>query len=249
MIQLEMRNVIKSFDGFNAIDRLDFSVNAGELHCLIGANGAGKSTTLDLICGKYEPTSGTVFFDGLNITRAPEHKRARFGIGRKFQVPSVFRNLTVVENLEIADSQKPHPWQTTLMFGNKAKKSRIEEIVELVGLQDHLNKMAGVLSHGETQWLEIAMLLMQDSKLILMDEPTAGMTSHETSKTSKIFNRLRGQHTLVVVEHDMTFVREIAEIITVLHLGKALAQGTVKEIESDPQVKEAYLGSGGLGNA
>lgn len=249
MNQLEMKDVVMSFDGFNAIDRLDFSVKEGELRCLIGANGAGKSTALDLICGKYQPTSGSIFFDGRDITKAHDYKRARFGIGRKFQIPSVFKNLTVVENLEIADSKKPHPWQTTLMFGNKAKKSRIEEIIELVGLQNHLKTMGGLLSHGETQWLEIAMLLMQESKLILMDEPTAGMTAQETNKTSEIFNRLRGQHTLIVVEHDMAFVREIAEIITVFHLGKSLAQGTVTEIETDERVKEAYLGKRGIANA
>lgn len=246
---LEINDLVVSFDGFRAVDGLDLAVEEGELRCLIGANGAGKSTTLDLICGKTPSTSGAIVFDGKEITRLHEHRRARLGIGRKFQVPTVFKDRTVRENLEVADASAPSFWQTVRTFRRGHNNARLEEVASQVGLEDRLDTRAEVLSHGETQWLEIAMLLMQDSRLILMDEPTAGMTMAETTKTAAIFNELRGRHTLVVVEHDMAFVREIAEIISVLHQGRLLAQGTVGQIESDDRVREAYLGKGGISHA
>lgn len=216
----------------------------GELRCLLGANGAGKSTTLDLICGKAVPTAGSIRFNGRTINKLAEFERARIGIGRKFQVPSVFKELTVLQNLEIARSRYPGWFRTMQVFGVR-RDERLQEVVGLVGLKDRLETRAEYLSHGETQWLEIAMLLMQESELILMDEPSAGMTIQETSKTAELFNALRGRHTLIVVEHDMGFVRDIAEMITVLHQGRRLAEGTIGEIENDARVKEAYLGHAG----
>ncbi|HEV7368776.1 urea ABC transporter ATP-binding protein UrtD [Arenibaculum sp.] len=249
MTYLELHGLEVSFDGFKAVNGLDLSVARGELRCLLGANGAGKSTTMDLICGRTRPTGGRILLDGRDITYEPEYERARRGVGRKFQVPSVFKELTVRENLDVARSRHPSPLRTLRIFTGPALDDRVAEVVELVGLDDELDTRAGYLSHGQTQWLEIAMLLVQDSALILMDEPTAGMTIQETRKTSEIFNRLRGRHTLIVVEHDMAFVREIAQTITVLHQGRCLSEGTIAQVESDPRVKEAYLGSGGITHA
>lgn len=245
---LELRGIEVSFDGFKAVDGLDLSMREGELLCLLGANGAGKSTTLDLICGKTQPTAGSIHFQGKPITRIPEFRRSRLGIGRKFQVPTVFRELTVEQNLEVARSHKPGVLSTLRQLGVRHGE-RLDEVLDLVGLADRRETRADELSHGETQWLEIAMLVMQDSQLILMDEPTAGMTIAETTRTSELFNRLRGRHTLVVVEHDMGFVRQIAERITVMHQGRVLAEGGVEEIENNDAVREAYLGSRGIGHA
>lgn len=249
MAYLELRDLEVSFDGFKAVNGLSMAVERGELRCLLGANGAGKSTTMDLICGRTQPTGGRIVLNGADITHEPEYVRARRGVGRKFQVPSVFKELTVRENLEVACSQRPSPWRTMRLFPRARLDERTQKVVEIVGLEDVLGTKAAYLSHGQTQWLELAMLLVQNSALILMDEPTAGMTIQETRKTSEIFNRLRGQHTLIVVEHDMGFVREIAETITVMHQGKLLSEGSIAHVESDPKVKEAYLGSGGISHA
>lgn len=249
MAYLELHDLEVSFDGFKAVNGLSMAVERGELRCLLGANGAGKSTTMDLICGRTQPTGGSIVLNGTDITFEPEYVRARRGVGRKFQVPSVFKELTVRENLEVARSHRPSPWKTMRLFPSARMDERTQKVVEIVGLEDVLGTKAAYLSHGQTQWLELAMLLVQNSALILMDEPTAGMTIQETRKTSEIFNRLRGQHTLIVVEHDMGFVREIAETITVMHQGKLLSEGSIAQVESDPKVKEAYLGSGGISHA
>ena len=249
MAYLELQGLEVSFDGFKAVNGLDLSIERGELRCLLGANGAGKSTTLDLICGRTQPTGGRIRLDGRDITQDPEYRRSRLGVGRKFQVPSVFKELSIRENLEIARSRHPEPWRTLCVFPSRRPSPRVAEVVEIVGLEDALDTQAAHLSHGQTQWLEIAMLLVQDSALILMDEPTAGMTVQETGKTSAIFQRLRGRHTLIVVEHDMGFVREVAETITVLHQGRRLSEGPIQAIENDPKVREAYLGSGGISHA
>jgi len=246
---LALRDVTVSFQGFVAVDRLDLSVEAGELRCLIGPNGAGKTTTLDLICGKSRITSGEITFKDRPIHALAEFKIARTGIGRKFQVPSVFRELTVRENLEIGCSRQPGVWRNLFRFGGSADGERLERLAVLVGLKDELDTQAAHLSHGQTQWLEMALILALDPALILMDEPTAGMTAHETDKTAALFNQLRGLHTLIVVEHDMGFVRDIAETISVMHQGRLLAQGTADEVSSDARVREAYLGSGGIGHA
>ena len=248
-IILELKDLTKAYDTYAVVDHLNLQINEGELRCLIGPNGAGKTTTMDLITGRQKTTGGQVIFDGRNITGLKEHMIVRRGIGRKFQVPAVFKDLTVRENLEVAFSRQPNPFANMLMMFRRTDKARFDEIVDLIGLGDRVGERAGYLSHGETQWLEIGMVLTQNPRLLLMDEPTAGMTEQETHKTSQIFNRLRGAHTLVVVEHDMTFVREIADIISVLHMGKLLAQGRMSEIENDPKVREVYLGAEGISDA
>ncbi len=246
---LEMRDVSVEFNGFKAINSFNFAVSQGELRCLIGPNGAGKTTALDLICGKVKPTFGEVFFKGLNLNKMEEHKIARAGIGRKFQIPSVFRELTVRENLDVAHCKHVGVFANSFKFGRGDEMDGLEKLVELVGLQDELETRAGHLSHGQTQWLEISLLLAQDSQLILMDEPTAGLTVLETKKTAELFNRLKRRHTLIIVEHDMGFIKEIAEVISVMHQGKMLAEGTVSEIEDNEAVRDAYLGRGGISSA
>lgn len=246
---LAMRDIVVSFSGFHAIDGFNFTVDKGELRCLIGPNGAGKTTALDLICGKIKPTSGSIMLGNVDLTNLEEHDIARAGIGRKFQVPSVFRELTVRENLEVAYCKRTAVLANAIQFGRRSESDGLEKLAELVGLQDVMDHSAGHLSHGQTQWLEIALLLAQDPGLILMDEPTAGMTRLETQKTADLFNRLKGSHTLIVVEHDMGFVKEIGDVISVMHQGLMLAEGTVAQIEQDVSVKEAYLGSGGISGA
>ncbi len=248
MAQLELQGLSVQFGGLRAVDGLDLSLEQGELRCLLGPNGAGKSTTLDLICGKTAPTGGRVIFDGRDITHLQEFRRARAGIGRKFQTPTVFKELTVVENLEIARSAHPGVLASMAVFRSRLS-GRMRDVLRLVELEDALHTKAGNLSHGQTQWLEIAMLLMQDARLILMDEPTAGMTIQETRKTGEIFNSLKGSHTMIVVEHDMSFVRQIAETVTVMDQGALLAQGSIEQVENDPAVREAYLGDGGQAHA
>jgi urea transport system ATP-binding protein len=246
MALLELKNLEKKFGDYTVIDDFSLSVNQGELRCLLGPNGAGKTTCMDLISGRQKLTSGQVFFQGEEITGKPEHAIVRAGIGRKFQVPAVFKELTVRDNFEVAFGKNRGPFHNMLQFGRSGGIKRFDEIVALTGLQDRQNTVAGLLSHGETQWLEIGMVLMQDPSLLLMDEPTAGMTEKETYKTSQIFNALKGSHTLIVVEHDMSFVREIADIITVMHMGKLLAEGPISEIETNARVREVYLGTEGI---
>ncbi len=248
MAHLELKGLSVQFGGLRAVDGLDLALEHGELRCLLGPNGAGKSTTLDLICGKTEPTGGQIIFDGEDITHLPEFKRARSGIGRKFQTPAIFRELSVIENLELARSHAPGVLASLTVFRTRVQ-GRLKEVLELVELKEHIHTKAGNLSHGQMQWLEIAMLLMQDARLILMDEPTAGMTIQETEKTGEIFNSLKGSHTMIVVEHDMGFVRQIAETVTVMDQGSLLAQGSIQEVENDPAVRAAYLGDGGHDDA
>jgi urea transport system ATP-binding protein len=247
--QLVIDRASVSFSGFLAVSELTIRVKQGELRCLIGPNGAGKTTALDLVCGKTRPSGGEIRFKGEPIHKLSEHRIARAGIGRKFQVPSVFRELSVWDNLHIGHSRQPGVLANLLSFRRNVEAADIERLAELVGLQDELETQAAHLSHGQTQWLEIALILAQDPALILMDEPTAGMTAQETKKTAQLFGRLRGKHTLVVVEHDMGFVRDIAETISVMHQGKLLAEGTISDIETNQQVRDAYLGSGGIGHA
>lgn len=245
---LELSDIVMSFNGFKALDGFELSVRQGELRCLIGPNGAGKTTALDLICGKISPTSGTVRYKDRILSGLDEDEIARAGVGRKFQVPSVFRELTVRENLEVGHCKQ------TSVFANVFRPSLsapngLEKLAEFVGLADQLDVKAGYLSHGQTQWLEIALLLAQDSELILLDEPTAGMTVQETRRTAEICMRLKGQHTIIVVEHDMGFVKDIGDVISVMHQGRLLAEGSVAEIEDHPKVREVYLGTVGIGHA
>ena len=234
------------FGGFKAVDGVTLTVEDGELRVLLGANGAGKTTLMDLVSGKTKSTQGRVFLHDTDITNWEEHKIARAGIGRKFQIPSVFKELTVRRNLEVASCKKPGVFANLRFgFGGEANE-RVDEVLELIGLTEESDRVAAYLSHGQTQWLELGLLITQNPKIILLDEPTAGMTQAETHKTSVIVNNLKGRHTIIVVEHDMAFVREIAERITVLHLGQVLAEGNVGEIESNLKVREAYLGSKGI---
>lgn len=246
---LELRGVTKSYDSLNVVDHFDLAVEAGELRCLLGPNGAGKTTSIDLITGRQKLTSGNIIFDGKDITHWREHQRARAGIGRKFQVPAVFKELTVLENFEVASSRQTSPFTNMTKFTDRLDVPRFEEVIEMVGLRHRLADRAGDLSHGETQWLEIGMVLCQGPRLLLMDEPTAGMTEAETKKTGEIFKMLRETHTLIVVEHDMSFVRDIADVITVMHMGRTLAEGRIADIEAHPTVREVYLGRGGISHA
>jgi urea transport system ATP-binding protein len=234
------------FSGFKAVDGVTMIVEEGELHVLLGANGAGKTTLMDLISGKTKSTAGRVFVGETEITNAEEHRIARAGIGRKFQIPSVFRELSVRQNLEVSSIRNPGVLANLGLSFSSEQRQRVGAILDEMGLDDLADEAAGSLSHGQTQWLELGMLLIQDPQILLLDEPTAGMTQAETLKTSRIINGLKGRHTLIVVEHDMAFVREIAERITVMHLGKVLAEGRIEEIEANPAVREAYLGSGGI---
>jgi urea transport system ATP-binding protein len=234
------------FGGFKAVNNVSLIIEEGELRVLLGANGAGKTTLMDLVSGKTMATEGRVFLRDTNITNWEEHKIARAGIGRKFQIPSIFKDLTVRRNLEVASCRNPAVL-ANLRFGFSKEAHDVDRVLELIGLAAEANRLAAYLSHGQTQWLELGLLITQNPKVILLDEPTAGMTQAETHKTSEIVNSLKGKHTLIVVEHDMAFVRAIAERITVLHLGSVLAEGNVEQIENDPKVREAYLGSKGIG--
>ena len=214
---------------------MSLTVEDGELRVLLGANGAGKTTLMDLVSGKTKSTQGRVFLHDTDITNWEEHKIARAGVGRKFQIPSIFKDLTVRRNLEVASCRNPGVL-ANLRFGfTKQAKQDVDHVLDLIGLIEESSRLAAYLSHGQTQWLELGLLITQNPKVILLDEPTAGMTQAETHKTSEIVNSLKGKHTLIVVEHDMAFVREIAERITVLHLGSVLAEGNVEQIENDPR--------------
>ncbi|MBR1283817.1 urea ABC transporter ATP-binding protein UrtD [Bradyrhizobium sp. AUGA SZCCT0177] len=232
-----------SFGSVKAVNNVTMTIAEGELRVLLGANGAGKTTLMDLISGRTHSTSGHIHLYDTEITNWQEHRIARAGIGRKFQIPSVFRELTVRQNFEVASCRNPSVF-ANLGFGfSRHALARIEEVLDIVDLRDKADVTAAYLSHGQTQWLELGLLMLQDPKIILLDEPTAGMTAAETKKTATIINSMRGRHTLLVVEHDMAFVREIAERITVLHLGEVLAEGDIASIETNEAVRRAYLGS------
>ncbi|XSG83229.1 MAG: urea ABC transporter ATP-binding protein UrtD [Methyloligella sp. ZOD6] len=239
---LEIQHLSKSFDAIQVIDDFSMEVIEGTICCLVGPNGAGKTTTIDLITGRVKPTSGRILFAGDDITGQDEHIIARAGIGRKFQVPAVLRDMTVRQNLEVAYSRQTNPFSNLFSFTPAGLKRKFDEIATLAGLTHRLEALAGNLSHGETQWLEIGMVLMQEPRLLLMDEPIAGMTEAEIEKTTRIFKDLRETATLVVVEHDMGFVREIADVVTVMHMGSLLAQGSISAIEENPRVRDVYLG-------
>jgi urea transport system ATP-binding protein len=240
---LEIHDLHKSYDATNVINGFSMEVVELTLCCLVGPNGAGKTTTMDLITGRQKPTSGKVVFCGNDISGLDEHVIARQGIGRKFQVPAVFRDLSVRQNLQVAYSKGTNPLRNMFRFRIPGFKTKLDEVATLAGLTDRLDVEAGLLSHGETQWLEIGMVLMQEPRLLLMDEPVAGMTEGEIEKTAGIFNALKKVSTLIVVEHDMGFVREIADVVTVMHMGSLLAQGTIAEIEANPRVRDVYLGN------
>jgi urea transport system ATP-binding protein len=245
-LDLIIKNIGVNFSGFQAVEDFSMTVESGELRVLLGANGAGKTTLMDMICGKTPSTEGQVFLGDIDLTNKPPHVIARAGIGRKFQIPSYFQDLTVEQNLTVAAIKKEGVFANLGGLNNGIKHERLQEALEMTGLKDKAGERAGTLSHGETQWLELGLLIIKDPTVILLDEPTAGMTADETYKTSKIMNDLKGRHTIIAVEHDMAFVKEIADKLTVMHLGKFLAEGNINEIENNELVKEAYLGSGGI---
>jgi urea transport system ATP-binding protein len=240
---LYIEDLTVSFDGFKALNELTLMVDPGELRCIIGPNGAGKTTMMDVITGKTSPDSGSVFFGPtLNLLQMSEPEIAQAGIGRKFQKPTVFEQLTVVENLELALAGGKSFLKTLLARATPAQEKRINEVLEIIGLTEQRENPGKVLSHGQKQWLEIGMLLMQDPKLLLVDEPVSGMTPQEIERTAELLRSLAGRHSVVVVEHDMDFVRSIAKRVTVLHEGRVIAEGEMNQVQQDPSVIDVYLG-------
>src|SRR5579863_3239027 len=240
---LMLEEVNKTFDGFKAISDLNFYMDDGELRVIIGPNGAGKSTMLDLITGRTRPDSGKIEFGrDTDLTRLNEYQINRLGIGRKFQTPSVYIEHTVFENVLLSLPGTRSVWEALFSRTTPQQRSRIDEVLEIVGLKDKAQSRAGLLAHGQKQWLEIGMLLAQDPRLLLVDEPAAGMTDEETIKTGELLLSLAGKHSIVVIEHDMTFVRQIARKVTVLHQGTVLFEGSVDEVQANEKVIEVYLG-------
>ena len=245
-VALYLEDVTVSFDGFKALNALSLSVDVGELRCIIGPNGAGKTTMMDCITGKTRPDAGRVFFgQNIDLRRLSETQIAQAGIGRKFQKPTVYASLSVLDNLELAlrgDRRVRSALQSRL---SGAQRDRLAEVLQLIGLAAQTSRLAGLLSHGQKQWLEIGMLLAQDPTLLLLDEPVAGMTDEETERTAELFLSLEGRHSLVVVEHDMHFVDLLTQgrrKVTVLHEGSVLAEGMLAQVQADERVVEVYLG-------
>jgi urea transport system ATP-binding protein len=240
---LYLNGVTVSFDGFRALNELSLIVEQGELRTIIGPNGAGKTTMMDVVTGKTRPESGEVFFQGTaDLTRLDEAAIANLGIGRKFQRPTVFENLTVLENLELSLADSRTTWETLFARLTPARRDRIAATLARIGLTEQSNRPAGALSHGQKQWLEIGMLLIHDRTLLLLDEPVAGMTDRETEETTELILDLANDRTIVVVEHDMAFVRSLGARVTVLHEGSVLAEGSIDHVQADPRVIEVYLG-------
>jgi urea transport system ATP-binding protein len=239
---LSVEDLTVSFDGFKAVDGLNFYVEKDELRCVIGPNGAGKTTLLDMICGKTKPTSGTIKFKRQQLQDMIEYQITRLGVGRKFQTPSVYEDLTVFENLEISYPKKRGILGSLFFRRDRELLDRIDSVAEEIFLHEVLRHKAGQLSHGQKQWLEIGMLLMQDPELMLLDEPVAGMSAKEREQTADLLNRISKGRSIVVIEHDMAFVRLIAHKVTVLHQGKLLAEGSMDEVQNDERVKDVYLG-------
>ena len=245
-VALYLDDVTVSFDGFKALNKLSLTIGVGELRCIIGPNGAGKTSMMDVITGKTRPDLGTVSFgQNIDLLRLRENEIAEIGIGRKFQKPTVFEQLTVFENLELALKADRRARASLFARLTGMQLDRIGEILTLIHLLPSAQRQAGLLSHGQKQWLEIGMLLMQDPKLLLLDEPVAGMTDEETERTAQLFLSLEGQHSLVVVEHDMLFVDHLTQgkkKVTVLHEGSVLAEGLLSEVQANERVVEVYLG-------
>nr|WP_281891185.1 urea ABC transporter ATP-binding protein UrtD [Paenibacillus sp. YYML68] len=234
------------FDGFKAIRNLNFSVRSGELRFLIGPNGAGKTTLLDVLCGKVKPSKGHVLFKGhIDLTKYQEHQIAQQGVGRKFQAPSIFGTLSVQENMLLSMRQKRGLLSSLITKTRPEQKEKLHYYLDMIGLTGQAQERAGALSHGQKQWLEIGMLLIQEPELLLLDEPAAGMTDSETEKTGELLVRIASKQTVIVVEHDMDFVRQFAETVTVMHEGSVLREGSMEDIQNDEKVAEVYLGRRG----
>jgi len=245
-VALYLDDITVSFDGFRALNALSLTVNVGELRCIIGPNGAGKTTMMDCITGKTRPDAGSAFFGStIDLLRLKESEIAQVGIGRKFQKPTVYEPLSVFENLELALKADRRVRAALFHRLTGAQQDRIDEVLTLIHLKDEAQREAGLLSHGQKQWLEIGMLLVQDPKLLLLDEPVAGMTDEETERTAELFLSLEGRHSLVVVEHDMYFVDQLTQgrkKVTVLHEGSVLAEGLLSDVQNNERVVEVYLG-------
>lgn len=239
---LEIEDLGVSFDGFKAVDGFNFYLARNHVHVIIGPNGAGKTTVLDLICGKTLATSGSVKFKGKELRGTKEYKIVRAGIGRKFQNPSIYENLTVFENLELSHPTGRGVIGCLLFRRTEEIRRQCEDVAKQTGLEDKLDTEAGILSHGQKQWLEIGMLLMQDPEVIMLDEPVAGMSVRERTETASLIRRISKDRSVIVIEHDMEFVREIADRVTVMHLGKILAEGSMEKVSNDPKVIEVYIG-------
>jgi len=240
---LYLHEVTVSFDGFRALNELSLDIEVGELRCIIGPNGAGKTTMMDVITGKTRADRGKVLFDqDIDVRRMPEAEIAHLGIGRKFQKPTVFENLTVFDNLELSMKMDKRARTSLFAWLDDEARDKISDTLRLIRLDGEAKRQAGLLSHGQKQWLEIGMLLMQDPKLLLLDEPVAGMTDDETARTGELFKSLAGKHSLVVVEHDMAFIAQLGGKVTVLHEGSVLAEGDLATVQNDQRVIEVYLG-------
>jgi len=241
-VVLYIEDLTVSFDGFKAVDGLNLYVDRNEVRVIIGPNGAGKTTLLDLICGRTRATSGTIRFKNLELVRMAEHQIVRAGVGRKFQNPSIYENLTVYENLEVSYPRGRGVFGALAFKTDEEVKSRIHTIAEEIFLADRLNDSAEILSHGQKQWLEIGMLLIQEPELLMLDEPVAGMSVSERTRTAELLRKISANRSVIVIEHDMEFVRDIADKVTVMHQGKILAEGSMEFVQNDPKVVEVYLG-------
>ncbi|GLR81854.1 urea ABC transporter ATP-binding protein UrtD (plasmid) [Azospirillum oryzae] len=239
---LAVEGLTVSFDGFKAVNDLSFYVDSNEIHVIIGPNGAGKTTVLDLICGRTKASGGSIKFRNRELTAMKEHQIVKAGVGRKFQNPSIYDDLTVFENLEISYPRGRTVFGALAFKRDAAVRERVAEIAEMIFLADHLDQRAEYLSHGQKQWLEIGMLLIQDPELLMLDEPVAGMSVNERKKTAELLNRIIRNRSVLVIEHDMKFVEDIAHRVTVLHQGKILSEGSMERVKTDPKVVEVYLG-------
>jgi len=241
-LTLAIEDLTVSFDGFKAVDSLNLYIDKNELHVVIGPNGAGKTTVLDLICGKTKASSGSIKFLNKELTKLAEHEIVRAGVGRKFQTPSIYENLTVFENLEVSYPYGRTVLGSLLFKRNEKVIQKIHEIAKEIMLEDALDTESALLSHGQKQWLEIGMLLIQDPQLLMLDEPVAGMSVKEREQTGDLLKRISKGRSVLVIEHDMDFVAQIAQKVTVLHQGKILAAGQMEKVQNDPKVIEVYLG-------
>jgi len=239
---LSVEDLTVSFDGFKAIDNLNLYVDQNELRVIIGPNGAGKTTLLDLICGKTRASAGSIKFKNDEMTKLPEYQIVRSGIGRKFQTPSIYENLSVFQNLEVSFPRGRGVFGALFFKRDDEVKSQVQSVAEEIGLASQLDTEAGLLSHGQKQWLEIGMLLMQDPELLMLDEPIAGMSVRERELTAELLKRICKGRAMIVIEHDMEFVKRIADKVTVMHQGKILAEGSMEKVQADPNVIDVYLG-------
>jgi urea transport system ATP-binding protein len=239
---LSIEDLTVSFDGFKAVDSLTMYIDKNELRVVIGPNGAGKTTVLDLICGKTKSTAGSIKFMNKELTKLSEHEIVREGVGRKFQTPSIYENLSVYQNLEVSYPKGRNVWGSLFFKRTAAVREQVLKVAEEIMLTDFLEMEAALLSHGQKQWLEIGMLLMQDPQLLMLDEPVAGMSAKERDQTAELLNKICNNRSVLVIEHDMDFVKKIAHKVTVLHQGKILAEGAMDKVQEDEKVIEVYLG-------